>query len=307
MLGLLRQDRGLLSPCSTIKLHSKPRGFPPFVNSKTWDFVWLKEKERHFVNSSENFKDVNFKNCIILLSSWNICIFKSTCGFYISCYFKSRVWVTTCLPKPQQAWEVGNPLASPSSNTQSELLLIILLTWHNKLWEQKGTFRDMALPAGLLFPRMPCTDIEFRSQDGATGQMFSPAKDSEVHNLKITWRWDPNIDCFFSLTSYTFKKTNPFSNTLSVNLRDAFEDYFLRSGNEQLKKKISCSLHISDPQHFYKLKSPEMRGRGDFKLWKWLDSIPGPIKTKSSGLRPDHTALISQATLVFGQNGGAWA
>lgn len=147
----------------------------------------------------------------------------------------------TCLPKPQQAWEdVGNPLASPSSNTWSELVLIIILSWH-KPWEQKGTFRDMALPAGLLFPQMSCTDIEFRGQDVATGQLHSPAKDSKVHKCQV-WRWDPNQCCFFPLMSYTFKK-NHFSNILSVNLRDSFEDYFLRSGNEQLKKNIMFSPH----------------------------------------------------------------
>lgn len=144
----------------------------------------------------------------------------------------------TCLPKPQQAWEeVSNPLASPSSDTRPEPVLIILLTCHNP-WEQKETFRDMALPAGLLFPPMSCTDIEFRSQDAATGQLWTVRST----NVK-SWRWDPNLYCFFPLMSYTHKKKTPFSDTLSVNLRDSFDYYFLRSGNEQLKKNIMFSPH----------------------------------------------------------------
>lgn len=208
------------------------------------------------------------------------------------------------LPKPQQAWEVRNPLASPSSNTWSELVLITLLTCH-KHWEQKGTFRDMALPAGLLFPQMSCTDIEFRSQDAATGQLLSPAKDSKVHKCQVLEVRPQSILLLF-FNELHFQKKNSFSDALSVNLRDSFEYYFLRSGNEQLKKNIMFSPHQWSST-FLQIKITWDERKGDFQLWKWLYSIPGPIKTKSPGLRPDHTVLISQATLEYWQNGGAYA
>lgn len=53
----------------------------------------------------------------------------------------------------------------------------------------------------------------------------------------------PQSMLFLSFNELHFQKKNHFSNTLSVNLRDSFEDYFLRSGNEQLKKNIMFSPH----------------------------------------------------------------
>lgn len=162
----------------------------------------------------------------------------------------------------------------------------------------------MAFPAGLLVPPMSCTDIEFRSQDAATGQLLSPAKDSKVHKCQVL-EVGPQSILFLSFNELHFKKKKTFSDTLSVNLRDSFEYYFLRSGNEKLKKNIMFSPHQRSST-FLQIKITWDERKGDFKLWKWWDSIPGPIKTKSPGLRPDHTVLISPATLVYGRNGGAY-
>lgn len=172
----------------------------------------------------------------------------------------------TCLPKPQQAWEeVSKPLASPSSDTQPELVLIILLTCHNP-WEQKETFRDMAFPARLLVPPMSCTDIEFRSQDAATGQLFSPAKDSKVHKCQVL-EVGPQSILFLSFNELHFKKKKTFSDTLSVNLRDSFEYYFLRSGNEQLKKNIMFSPHQRSST-FLQIKITWDERKGGFQTLK---------------------------------------
>lgn len=52
---------------------------------------------------------------------------------------------------------------------------------------------------------MSCTDIEFRSQDAATGQLLSPAKDSKVHKCQVL-EVGPQSILFLSFNELHFKK-----------------------------------------------------------------------------------------------------